>query len=122
MTWRTLSYAAVPDMLPAASLDANGLIPRSFCPQVYDGVMKHVTDMQEEAQFAAWYWVTDEQSQEDVERGSIGWHPCFTLPANRRIVTRNVSLRVVANPEPLRDGRRSVSSPITSTNYSHSYK
>jgi hypothetical protein len=86
MTWRSLSYAAVPAMLPATSLDANGLIPRSFCPQVYDTVQKHVTEMREEAQFAAWYWVVPpapSQDDDGGERESMGWHPCFTLPANR---------------------------------------
>lgn len=84
MAWRTLSHAAVPTMLPATSLETNGLIPLSFCPQVYDRVKKNVTDMQEEAQFAAWCWVVSpSQSQDDVERKLVGWHPCFTLPTNR---------------------------------------
>jgi hypothetical protein len=39
MTWRTLSHAAVPKMLPSGGLDENGLIPPAFCAEVYDGVV-----------------------------------------------------------------------------------
>jgi hypothetical protein len=39
MTWCALSHAAVPKMLSCSGLDENGLIPREFCPEVYDGVV-----------------------------------------------------------------------------------
>ena len=96
-TWRYLSHAAVPAMLPASALDANGSIPRSFCPEVYDGVRKTVGEMREEGQWAVWYWVVgpgdgedggregerDEDGVRDDGRERVGWHPCFRLPANR---------------------------------------
>jgi hypothetical protein len=89
-------------MLPATSLDADGLIPRSFCPQVYNGVRRTVGDMREQGQYAAWYWVVGSGPEcteytesgggyeervvgREGERESIGWHPCFTLPANRYV-------------------------------------
>ena len=96
LTWRYLSHAAVPAMLPASALDANGSIPRSFCPDVYDGVRKTVGEMREEGQWAVWYWVVgpenegrdggrDGDGQRDGGDGRerVGWHPCFRLPANR---------------------------------------
>jgi hypothetical protein len=61
---------------------------------VYDGVRKTVGDMRDEAQYAAWYWVVEsgpectgytESGGGCEERESIGWHPCFTLPANRYV-------------------------------------
>ena len=77
-------------MLPSSALDTNGSIPRSFCPEVYDGVRKTVGEMREEGQWAVWYWVVGPGDGEagDVERdgddeGRVGWHPCFRLPANR---------------------------------------
>jgi len=93
LTWRYLSHAAVPAMLPASALNANGSIPRSFCPDVYDGVRKTVGEMREEGQWAVWYWVVGPGDGEDGGRDGgrdggdgrerVGWHPCFGLPANR---------------------------------------
>ncbi|KAH6866547.1 hypothetical protein BKA58DRAFT_206441 [Alternaria rosae] len=94
LTWRYLSHAAVPAMLPASALDANASIPRAFCPEVYDGVRKTVRDMREEGQWAVWYWVVGPGDGEgrDEQKERVSWHPCFRLPANRRVVTRNVHL------------------------------
>lgn len=72
-------------MLPATFLDANGSIPRSFCPEVYDGVRKTVGDMREEGQWAVWNWIVGPEDGEgrDEQMERIGWHPCFRLPTNR---------------------------------------
>jgi hypothetical protein len=58
-----------------------------------------VADMREEAQYAVWYWIKGPAEADTWEEE--GWHPCFDLPASRKVVEvhsrapGNESLRVL---------------------------